>query len=821
MLAAIPPDLPIVAVLDRLVEVLQTQNSAVLVAPPGAGKTTSVPLALLDQSWAAGKKILMLAPRRLAARAAAARMADLLGEAVGETVGYQVRLDKKISARTRIEVITEGILTRRMLTDPELSDVAAVIFDEVHERNLEGDLGLALALDIQAGLREDLRLIAMSATVEGGQLAARLGGAELIESAGRLYPIETFYVGRTQEQPIEGQAANIALKALSKGPGDVLVFLPGTAEINRAYEAIHAKAATMSCAVIALHGSLSPAEQDQALRPQAGVQRKIILSTAIAETSLTIEGVQIVVDAGLSRRPAFEPDSGLTRLVTVRASRAACDQRRGRAGRTAPGQCYRLWEEAEMGAFPAYDRPEILEADLAPLLLTLSSFGVSDPASLKWLDPPPAPALWEATKLLIDLEALEARAGQAPRLTPHGKKLVSFGLPPRLAHMIVRAGELGFGATAAHLAALLSERGLGGTSPDLEHRLVSFARDRSPRANKARAQAHGWAKQVGATEAAVAELAGRALALAFPERVAKARDRRGGFILVNGSGGELPAHEGLATAEFLAIGSLQGKAANARINEAARLDKADLEALFANQIETRTQTQFDRAKGTMQGRHQRRLGALILEERPVSLTVDQIEAGLFDAVRSLGLDKLNWSDRAKSFVERLNWLYARDPDQWPQGKPGALEEALQVWLLPALVGVKNLSDVDVAQALENFLTWPERQAMAQAAPTHFVTPLETRHTIDYAAEQGPTIEVRVQELFGLERHPMLAGGQVALVFQLLSPAHRPIAVTSNLPEFWKAGWHDVRKDMKARYPRHVWPEDPATAQPTARAKPRT
>lgn len=821
MLAAIPPDLPIVAVLDLLVEVLQTQNSAVLVAPPGAGKTTSVPLALLDQSWSAGKKILMLAPRRLAARAAAARMADLLGEAVGETVGYQVRLDKKVSARTRIEVITEGILTRRMLTDPELSDVAAVIFDEVHERNLEGDLGLALALDIQAGLREDLRLIAMSATVEGGQLAARLGGAELIESAGRLYPIETFYVGRTQEQPIEGQAANIALKALSKGPGDVLVFLPGTAEINRACEAIHAKAATMSCAVIALHGSLSPAEQDQALRPQAGVQRKIILSTAIAETSLTIEGVQIVVDAGLSRRPAFEPDSGLTRLVTVRASRAACDQRRGRAGRTAPGQCYRLWEEAEMGAFPAYDRPEILEADLAPLLLTLSSFGVSDPASLKWLDPPPAPALWEATKLLIDLEALEARAGQAPRLTPHGKKLVSFGLPPRLAHMIVRAGELGFGATAAHLAALLSERGLGGTSPDLEHRLVSFARDRSPRANKARAQAHGWAKQVGATEAPVAELAGRALALAFPGRVAKARDRRGGFILVNGSGGELPTHEGLATAEFLAIGSLQGKAANARINEAARLDKADLEALFANQIETRTQTQFDRAKGTMQGRHQRRLGALILEERPVSLTADQIEAGLFDAVRSLGLDKLNWSDRAKSFVERLNWLYARDPDQWPQGKPGALEEALQVWLLPALVGVKNLSDVDVAQALENFLTWPERQAMVQAAPTHFVTPLETRHTIDYAAEQGPTIEVRVQELFGLERHPMLAGGQVALVFQLLSPAHRPIAVTSNLPEFWKAGWHDVRKDMKARYPRHVWPEDPATAQPTARAKPRT
>ena len=821
MLAAIPPDLPIVAVLDRLAQVLRTQSSAVLVAPPGAGKTTSVPLALLDQPWATGKKILMLAPRRLAARAAASRMADLLGETVGETIGYQVRLDKKITARTRIEVITEGILTRRMLADPELSDVAAVIFDEVHERNLEGDLGLALALDIQAGLREDLRLIAMSATVEGGRLAAQLGDAELIESAGRLYPIETFYVGRTHDQPIEVQAANVALRALSKGPGDVLVFLPGTAEINRAYDDIHIKAAAMACAVIALHGSLSPAEQDQALRLQAGGQRKIILSTAIAETSLTIEGVRIVVDAGLSRRPAFEPDSGLTRLVTVRASLAACDQRRGRAGRTAPGQCYRLWEEAEMGAFPAYDRPEILEADLAPLVLTLSSFGVSDPVSLKWLDSPPLPALQQATKILIDLEALEQHAGQAPRLTEHGKKLVGFGLPPRLAHMIVRAGALGFGSTAAHLAALLSERGLGGTSIDLEQRLISFTRDRTPRANKARAQALGWARQVGAQEATVAELASRALALAFPERVAKARDRRGGFILANGSGGELPAHEALATSEFLAIGSLQGKAANARIVEAARLDRSDLEELFAAQIVTRTQTRFDSARGTMQGRHQRRLGALVLEERTVSLTADQIEAGLLEAVRSLGIDKLNWSDRAQSYVQRLNWLYGRDPDQWPQGKPGALADSLEAWLAPALIGVKTLSDVDVAQALENTLSWPERQAMAHAAPIHFETPLETRHMIDYSAEQGPTVAVRVQELFGLERHPMLAGGQVPLVFQLLSPAHRTIAVTSNLPEFWKAGWHDVRKDMKARYPRHVWPDDPATAQPTARAKPRT
>ncbi|GBF58339.1 hypothetical protein PbB2_02019 [Candidatus Phycosocius bacilliformis] len=818
-MAVIPQDLPVVAVLGQLMAALATFNKAVLVAPPGAGKTTTVPLALLDQPWLDGRKILLLAPRRLAARAAASRMAALLGEPVGQTVGYRVRLDQKVSARTRIEVITEGILTRRMLSDPELADVGAVVFDEIHERHLEADVGLALALDIQSGLREDLRLLAMSATLEAGRLAAQLGGAHIIESLGRLFPIETLYVGRNLDSPIEVQAAQTALRALGRGPGDVLVFLPGTAEISRAAEFLAGRTGSDGPLVVSLHGSLSLADQDQALKRAGAGRRKIILSTAIAETSLTIDGVQIVVDAGLSRRPTYEPESGLTRLVTVRSSRAASDQRRGRAGRTAPGQCYRLWEEAEMGAFPAYDRPEILEADLAPLVLTLSAYGVHDPASLSWLDHPPRPAWQEGVRLLTQLDALSE--GQRPMLTDHGRALAGFGLPPRLAHMIVRGAEHGFGRTAAHVAALLSERGLGGQMIDLEQRLLNLARDRSPRAEKARQQAEGWARHVAAAEDIAPAMVGMALALAYPERVAKARDRRGGFILANGSGGEIPAEEALAAHAFLAVGTLQGKAANARISEAAHLDRADLEALFAAEITTQNMVQFDRNRGSVQGRHQRRLGAIVLEERPIQLASDEIEAGLFDAVRTHGLELLPWSDRARALRQRLSWLHDRDPDTWPQGRPDGLVEDLAQWLAPALVGCRALGEVDVAAALEMWLGWAGCQALDKAAPSHFETPLATRHRIDYSAEQGPTVDVRVQELYGLTTHPMLENGRVALVFQLLSPAHRPIAVTANLPQFWRAGWLDVRKDMKARYPRHVWPEDPATAQPTSRAKPRT
>jgi ATP-dependent helicase HrpB len=821
MVGVIPPDLPIHAALPDLLAHLAETANVVLVALPGAGKTTTVPLALLDQPWCAGKRILVLAPRRLAARAAASRMAALLGEAVGQTVGYQVRLDKNISKQTRIEVITEGILTRRMQDDPALDDVAAIVFDEVHERNLEADLGLALALDSQAALREDLRLIAMSATLDGGRFSELMGGAPIVESAGKLYPIDTFYVGRKADIALEIQAAQTALLALKQGEGDILVFLPGLADIKRAQDFLAAKNLGSKCLVVPLHGSLSPAEQDQALAPAPAGARKIILSTAIAQTSLTIEGVRIVVDGGLSRRPRYEPGSGLTRLESVRCSRAASDQRRGRAGRTSPGQCYRLWDEAQMGAFPAFDRPEILEADFAPLVLTLAGFDITDPGVLSWLDPPPKAAWQEAVKLLIDLEALDNAPNQAPRLTAHGRSLSEFGLPPRLAHMIVKAGELGFGATAAFVAGLLSEKGLGGTQTDISARLISFQHDHSPRATKARAQAQNWARQIGAREPVEPEEAGRALALAYPERVAKARDRQGGFVMANGRGGELDPRKALAGADYLAIGALMGQAAHARIGEAARLTKADIEGLFASLIETRVHTQFDRPSGTLRTRQQRRFGALVLDEAPCQLSPEAYKAGLLDAVKSHGLSILNWSPRAIAFQDRLVWLAKQDPQTWPQLTQDALMAQLDDWLAPALFGIKALGDVDVGDALETYLGWSQLQAIGKAAPTRFETPLQTSHMIDYAAEQGPTVAVRVQELFGLRTHPMLAGGKVALVFQLLSPAQRPVAVTANLPAFWAGGWQDVCKDMKARYPRHIWPQDPANAQPTARAKPRS
>jgi ATP-dependent helicase HrpB len=808
-------DLPIHEALPALLTALADNPSAVLVAPPGAGKTTTVPLALRDALWLKGQKIIMLAPRRLAARSAAARMAHLLGEGVGETVGYRVRLDSKVSEKTRIEIVTEGIFTRMILADPELTGIGAVIFDEVHERNLEGDLALALALDCQAGLREDLRLLAMSATLDGARVSTLLGEVPVVESAGVMFPIETHYVGATPHQPLEIQSAEVALRALAQGQGDVLVFLPGVSEINRAAAHLATKERP-DISIVKLHGGLDPREQDLALAPAPKPARKIILATSIAETSLTIAGVRIVVDCGLTRRAAYEPDSGLTRLVTVRASRAASDQRRGRAGRTAPGQCYRLWEEAQMGAFPAFDRPEILEADLAPLALTLAAWGVTDSTTLAWLDPPPQPAWRESVELLQELGALAADG----RITAHGHRLTAFGLPPRLANMIVRAADLGFGTTAAWVAAVLSERGLGGTSIDIEARLTGLARDTSPRASKARAQAQGWAKQVGAREIMQASDAGKALALAFPERVAKARDRRGGFVLRNGRGGEVALEERLASAPYLALGALQGRAASARITEAAALSREDIQALFPEAIHDETTTDFDKASGTVRGRVRTRLGAIILEEATTKLTPEQIGEGLKAGVMSHGLGVLNWTSSALLLRARLAWLHTKSPQDWQDMSDAALLTRVDDWLVPALVGVKALEQLDLYQALLNGLDWQGQQRLNAAAPQRFETPAGTTHAIDYAPEQGPTVEVRVQEMFGLTTHPRLADGQVPLVFQLLSPAHRPIAVTSDLPAFWAGAWSDVRKDMKARYPRHLWPDDPSVAIPTTRAKPR-
>jgi ATP-dependent helicase HrpB len=813
--ALIPADLPINEALPALLSALEAGPNAVLVAPPGAGKTTSVPLALLDAKWRGDGKIIMLAPRRLAARSAAARMASLLGEAVGQTIGYRVRLDSKISAQTRVEVVTEGVFTRMILDDPALVGISAVVFDEVHERNLEGDLALALALDSQSGLREDLRLVAMSATLDGAAIARLMGKAPIIESAGRMFDVATHYISTSAQDRLEIQAANVALRALNEAEGDVLVFLPGLGEINRAFAHLEAKSAR-GVKVVVLHGNLDPSQQDLAISRAEYGYRKIILSTSIAETSLTIGGVGIVVDCGLSRRAAYEPDTGLTRLVTVRASRASADQRRGRAGRTGPGVCYRLWEEAQTGAFPAFDRPEILEADLAPLVLTLAAWGVRDPVTLAWLDPPPVPAWQEAVALLTNLGGLDDEG----RITAHGRTLASFGLPPRLAHMIARAGALGFGATAAWVAALLSERGLGGPSIDVALRIEGLKRDASPRATKARGQANAWAKQVGAFEAVDSAYAGQALALAYPERVAKARDRRGGFILRGGRGGEVSSKEALSGADFLAVGALQGRASGARISEAAALSRAQIETLFGDDINRLVTTQFDRITGRVQGRSQTRLGAITLGETPCKLDPEQVTEGLYNAVLQHGLSLLTWTKAAILLRDRLAWLNVHNPADWATMSDAVLLETASDWLLPALVGTASLAECDVASALLSRLDWTMLSRLEAQAPQHFVTPAGTSHAIDYAPEQGPTVHVRVQEMFGLTAHPLLAGGHVALVFQLLSPAHRPIAVTADLPAFWRGAWADVRKDMKARYPRHVWPQDPAAAQPTTRAKPR-
>lgn len=812
---AIPPNLPIVAALPELWAVLSDSLNAVLVAPPGAGKTTSVPLALLDAPWLGSQKIIMLAPRRLAARTAAARMASLLCESIGQTVGYRVRLDSKIGPNTRIEVVTEGVFTRMLLDDPELKGIGLVIFDEVHERNLEGDLALALALDAQSGLREDLRLLAMSATLDGARVGALMKGAPIVESQGRIFPVETIYAGHKPNTPFEIQAADVALRALGEGEGDVLVFLPGIGEIKRAQTHLNTKNQS-HVSVVVLHGSLDPVEQDRALAPTLEGQRKIILATAIAETSLTINGVRIVVDCGFSRRAAYEPDTGLTALITVRSSRASSDQRRGRAGRTAPGRCYRLWEEAQTGAFPAFDRPEILEADLAPLALTLAAWGVTDPSCLRWLDCPPIPAWREACALLNDLGALALDG----RVTPHGRKLSGFGLPPRLAHMIIAAGVRGFGTVAACVAAILSERGLGGTSVDLTERLNGLKRDSTPRAIKARAQAQSWARQVDAHEPMDPEQAGKALALAFPERVAKARDRQGGFVLRNGRAGEVAREERLSGATFLAVGALQGRAANARITEAANLSRADLDDLFGDQITNAVVSSFDKATRTMRGRSQTRLGALILDETTVRLEPEETAKGLMKAIEAYGLSILNWTTRAVLLRSRLAWLHAHNPDDWLGMDDDELMARRSLWLEPALQGIASLNEIDVATALMSQLDWPSTQRLAIQAPERFETPAGTSHAINYASQQGPTVDVRVQEVFGIATHPMLAGGHAALVFQLLSPAHKPVAITANLPAFWKGAWHDVRKDMKARYPRHVWPDDPACALPTTRAKPR-
>jgi len=819
--------LPIDAVLDELAATLAGHNAAVLVAPPGAGKTTRVPLALLDAPWAKGKKIIVLEPRRIAARASAERMARTLGERAGETVGYRVRFVSKVSRATRIEVVTEGIFSRRILDDPELSGVAAVLFDEFHERSLDADMGLALGRDVQTGLREDLRILVMSATLDGARVAKLLGDAPVIASEGRAFPVETRYLGRKADAPLERQMADAIAMALRADPGSVLAFLPGAAEIRRTQNFLAERIHDATIEIVPLFGALDAAVQDRAIQPAPKGSRKVVLATSIAETSLTIEGVRIVVDSGMARVPRYEPDIGLTRLETVRASRAAVDQRRGRAGRTEPGVCYRLWDEPQTASLAAYTQPEILSADLSSLVLDLAQWGVSDPATLAFLDPPPQPALKEARGLLRELGALDGDG----RITAEGKSLRALALPPRLARMIVDSHRLGAGEAAAEIAAVLTERGLGGDSADLDYRLDQFRRDRSQRAASARTLAQRWASQVAATEGAQAAdsslSTGVMLAFAFPDRVARNRGN-GSFVLANGRGAAVDQASALARAPYIAVAELTGTAAQGRILLAAPIAQAEIESHFADQIEIADEISFDRGAMALRARRRKTLHAITLSEAPLALKPSaETAAVLADGLIAAGLDKLPWSKPAKQWRDRVMFLRKAEGETsqhaWPDLSDDALAAQREAWLVPVLydkTALKELSAGDLSDALMTLLPWELRARLEREAPTHFEAPTGTQLAIDYEAEQGPTIAVRLQELFGLNTHPSIARGAVPLVLELLSPAQRPVQVTRDLPGFWRGSYAAVRSDLRGRYPRHPWPEDPASAMPTRRVKPR-
>jgi ATP-dependent helicase HrpB len=800
--------LPVAEALPALLAALARGN-AVLVAPPGAGKTSVVPLALLHASWRAPtERILVLEPRRVAARAAARRMATLLGEPVGATVGLRTRLDAAVSAATRIEVVTEGLLVRRLHADPGLSGVACVVFDEVHERSLDTDLALALARDLQS-VRPELRLVAMSATLDGAAFA-RLLAAPVIESAGRMFPVAVRWAARDDDaRDLSERVAATARRALAETEGDVLVFLPGMAEIRRAEVAL----ADVPAVVRPLHGELPPEAQDLALRPDAEGRRKLILATAIAETSLTVEGVTTVVDSGFRRAPRFDPGSGLTRLATVRISRAAAEQRAGRAGRLRPGTVFRLWTEAAHRGLAAADRPEILEADLAPLALDLAAWG-ADPAALPFLDPPPAGALAAGRELLRTLDALDATAA----ITPRGRAMARLGAHPRLAAMMVAARERdeAAAALAAELAAALEERDTlrgADASADIRLRLGRLG----GAASRAAAQ---YRRRLGVSaRSGDPDHAGVLLAEAFPDRIAMARGEPGSFLLANGRGARLPPADPLARAPFLAVAALDLSGTDARIRLAAPLTRAEVEMLGSARIVTIEDVAWDDQAGAVRARRRQVLDALVLDETPIAdPDAALVERGLCAGLRARGLGVLPWTPAARNLQARVALMAAHEPG-WPDLTDAALAAALEDWLAPNLAGMRSLGELtrlDLVAILRSLLGWDRAAALDAALPTHLALP-HGRAMIDYTRDP-PTASARAQALFGLAATPRLAGGRVPLQIELLSPAGRPIALTGDLAAFWRGGWAEVRKAMRGRYPKHAWPEDPSTSAAPATAR---
>jgi ATP-dependent helicase HrpB len=809
--------LPIAEALAPLARALSERSCAVLVAPPGAGKTTVVPLALLDEPWVQGGKLIVLEPRRLAARAAAARMSSMLGEPVGGTVGYRVRLESRVSARTRIEVVTEGVFTRMILDDPGLDGVAAVLFDEFHERSLDADLGLAFARDAQRFLREDLRLLVMSATLDGAKIAALLDDAPMVESLGRAFPVETRYLGRDQRASIDEQMARAIGRALEAEAGGVLAFFPGQGEILRTADRLREMLGERPVDIHPLYGALEPGDQDRAIAPAPSGRRKVVLATSIAQTSLTLENVRLVVDSGWARVPRFDPGSGVTRLATVRASRATADQRRGRAGRTAPGVCWRLWDEAETRGLPPFDRPEILEADLSRLMLDVALWGAaSDLDALALLDRPPAGAIAEARRLLQALRALDDEG----RLTPHGAALARLPLSPRLANLVLAGGEAGAGGRASLLAAILSEGRRRGRETEIGHLADALRRDRSPAGRAVVTQAERWARLAPAGQADRSPDDGLLLARAFPDRIGRARGAPGEYQLASGRGARLEPTDPLAREPWLVAAELAGGGAHDRIALAARLDIEALRAWAPDLFATE-----DRLAQSPSGAHRAqrivRLGELVVQTSEIQADPALVRQALLEEVRRQGASVLPWGHEAQRLRTRVAFLRGRD-EAWPDLSDAGLTARIDDWLAPLLAGRTSLGALDEAEleaALKGLIPWDLLRRLEAEAPARWTAPTGSAHAIDYEAEGGPRVRVRVQELFGLRSHPTVAGQPLALA--LLSPAHREIQVTRDLPGFWTGSWADVRKDMRGRYPKHPWPEDPANAPPTTRAKPRS
>lgn len=836
------PDLPVKEALPELLEVLHTNNRAVLEAPPGAGKTTLVPLALLEAVWRDGGKILVLEPRRLATRAAAERMAQLLGEKVGLTVGYWVRMDHEVSGRTRVEVVTEGILTRMIQEDPALEGISAIIFDEFHERNLQADLGLALALDAQAVLRPDLRILLMSATLDASAIGQWLQ-APVIRSEGRMFRVQTHYLapadvaaaGNYPAQRLANLVPKAIRQALQQQPdGDILVFLPGMGEIRKVASLLE-QTLPATTELHLLHGDLPLPKQVAAIQPSPHKKRKVVLATSIAETSLTIEGVSIVIDGGFARVPKFVPRTGLTTLDTVAVSQAGADQRRGRAGRLGPGVCYRLWSAADQLQLPPRQNPEIFEADLTSLVLETAIWGAKDATTLQWLDTPPPAALALAKDLLLRLQAITP----AGLPTAHGKALAALGIHPRLGHLVMRGQELGHAMTACALASLLSERDIlkpmqlswGDGLPDMRLRLEILAGQRPPTPGfvldenalrRVKEQAQNLKQRLRLASASInPEAAGLLTALAYPDRIAQ-RETSGRVRLISGQRARL-ATELFSEADFYSIAHLDlGK--QPRILLAAPLDKAELLRAFSDQIETAEEVKWDANTAQVSAKSITRLGALTLDEKIVANpNPDLVSEALSQALMEKGIRRLPFSEEAQSVRQRLAFLHTISPENWPDVSDEALQQSMDVWLAPHLYGLRTLEQVsrlDFKEIILADLSWEQRQEMDRLAPTHLQVPSGSRIAIDYSDATTPILAVRLQEVFGLMDTPKVGGGNVPLLLHLLSPARRPVQVTRDLRSFWSSGYFEVRKDLRGRYPKHHWPEDPLTAPPTRGTKKR-